>query len=1034
MLHQRMRDLMCTAALCFAALCTAVGSPFALAAEPVPNDGLVLRLTADGVNSPNARPANGTRVAKWLDRSGRGNHVLQATTDRQPAVVHKVFGEQAALRFDGGDCLELPNVAGLDKSDQPFYAVFVMQASMVAPHTNPRLLDLSGDPNQEDRRGFWIGYQGNGRNRLGITNGDEGEARRVAWNNQPNLLEVVYEGNGRWAQFLNGASDGQGTFGNRTFLGFLKPIQLSIGQHPGITPANTFYRGDLAEVLLYNRVLTAVEQNTLGDYLGRKYGISTAYGPEPRFEKDVFPILASHCHKCHGDRKSEGKLNLRTVTAMLRGGESGPALVRGHAEQSYFLQLIDDGEMPPKNEKRLSSREIETLRRWVRFGSPADERVVLPTVKEMYRDEHRQHWAFQKPAPVSPPKVKQTQLVRAEIDAFILRRLEAKAWSLSPTAGKSKLARRAYFDLTGLPPTPEDLRTFLADISPQAFAKLVDRLLDSPAYGQRWARHWLDVARYADYYDANPKTRTTTSELTEAWRYRDWVVDSFNQDLPFDQFIQHQIAGDLLPNPDGSSIYPAGLIATTFLSNGVWDRGDADKEKIVSDMADDQIDTIGKAFLGLTLGCARCHDHKFDPVSQADYYALAGMFYSSHMLQSLGDKGGEYNVNRVPLVPQTVIAARIKTLSQLKAVNAKLTELDKKKPKLPNDDPVRLRLVSERDRLQRAVTPEPALAMAMQEGGTPGGLFPGIQDVPIHIRGSYTRLGRVIPRRLPQFFVGDAQPPIVSGSGRRELARWVASKENPLTARVIVNRVWQWHFGEGLVRTPNNFGMLSQPATHPELLDWLANQFINDGWSLKKLHRRIMLSATYQQDSRSGRNDSTAAFKEDPDNRLLSRFAPRRLEAEAVRDAMLFVAGRLDQSPGGPAGEDLTIRRRSLYVQTARWNRSNFATLFDAANPDASTAKRAVSTVTPQSLFLLNNSFSLTQARHLAERLLREVPNSDTDRIQHAYQLLFARKATDEELAIVRQLVVSVADADKTRVWTDFAHILLCGNEFVYLD
>jgi hypothetical protein len=956
-----------------------------MSAEPLPENGLILWLSAGDANGDGVADnvATGAHVAKWVDKSGLGNHVEQKLTGRQPTLRRDAIGGKPVLRFDGGDCWELANVAGLNVGDQPFYAVFVLKAAMVAPHNNPRLLDLRGEDsnNKEPRRGFWIGYQQNGRNRLGIAYGDEGEATRTAWNDKPNLLEVSYEGSGRWTQTLNGEPDGLGTFSDRTFLGFRKTIRLSIGQHYGITPANTFYRGDLAEVLLYNRTLVPAEQNMMGAYLSRKYQINTTYGPTPRFEKDVRPILARRCHKCHGGDKLEGKLDLRTVSDMLRGGESGPVLVRGHPEHSHFLEMVAAGEMPPAGEKRPSDDEIALLRRWVKLGAPADERIVLPLPTALYREEHRSHWAFQQPASVRPPAVRQAEQVRTPIDAFVLKRLEDKGLGFSPQASRATLARRAWFDLTGLPPPPDELDAFLADDSLDAFGKVVDGLLASPAYGQRWARHWLDVARYADYYDANPATRVASCESTEAWRYRDWVVDSFNGDLPFDQFIVHQIAGDLLPSPTGDEIYPAGLIATTFLSNGVWDRGDADKEKIVSDMADDQIDTIGKAFLGLTLGCARCHDHKFDPVSQEDYYALAGIFYSSHILQSLGTKGGEYTINRVPLVSPSVM-------------------------------------------------PNPPLAMAVQEGGTPGGLFPGIQDVPIHIRGSYTRLGRVVPRRLPKFFVGDSSAPITSGSGRRELAAWIASKENPLAARVVVNRVWQWHFGEGLVRTPNNFGMRSQPPTHPALLDWLAVRFVEDGWSLKKLHRRIMLSTTYQQSSQVSREQSDR----DPDNVSLGRFAPRRLEAEAIRDAMLFVAGRLDSSPGGPAGNDLNIQRRSLYVQTARWNRSNFASLFDAANPDASTAKRNVSTVAPQSLFLLNNDFALAQAKHVAERLLREVPNDETVRIGRAYKMLFGRSASGEEIEIAKQLLAGANKQGEQTAWTDLAHVLLCSNEFVYLD
>jgi hypothetical protein len=320
--------------------------------------------------------------------------------------------------------------------------------------------------------------------------------------------------------------------------------------------------------------------------------------------------------------------------------------------------------------------------------------------------------------------------------------------------------------------------------------------------------------------------------------------------------------------------------------------------------------------------------------------------------------------------------------------------------------------------------------MAVQEGGTPGGLFPKIQDVPIHIRGSYARLGPVVPRRLPRVLAGDHQPPISSGSGRRELASWIASKDNPLTARVIVNRVWQWHFGEGLVRTPSNFGKLGIPPTHPALLDWLAAKFMEEGWSLKSLHRRIMLSATYQQASRTSR----AQLEQDPENRWLGRFSPRRLEAEAIRDALLAVAGRLDSAAGGPAGDDFTILRRSLYVQTARWDRSGYAMLFDAANPDSSTEKRDKSIVAPQALLLLNHDFILAQARQLAARLAREVPDDPMGRIQHAYQLVFGRPALAEEVEIAQQIVDRAGTQNAAAGWADLAHVLLCSNEFVYCD
>ncbi len=762
-------------------------------------------------------------------------------------------------------------------------------------------------------------------------------------------------------------------------------------------------------------------------------------GAEPDaefFEKRIRPILVERCEACHSmaKGKTSGGLALDTREGWQVGGDSGSPIVAEKPDESLLIRAIryQDAQlqMPPKAKGgKLADSEIALLVEWVRRGAP-DTRVAAKRVGGMTPDEVRTWWSFQPVRAVDPPVVQNALWPKSPVDRFVLVKLEQHQLAPTREADRRTLIRRVTFDLTGLPPTPAEVEAFLNDQTSDAFDTLVSRLLDSPAYGQRWARHWLDLVRYADYHDHNPAAREAVWETMDAWRYRDWVVDAFNSDLPFNQFIVHQIAGDLLPSPDGAEVYPAGLIATTFLTNGVWDRGDADKEKIISDMADDSIDTIGKAFLGLTLGCARCHDHKFDPVSTEDYYALAGMFYSSHMLKELGAKGDNYKVDRRPLVPAAVVAQRDAQVKLLNDVVAKLAELDKQTPPPPATDPGRIKLTAERDQRKSDLPPEIPVAMAIHEGGTPGGLFPGIQDVPIHIRGSYTRLGPVVPRRMPRFLAGDKQPPIVSGSGRRELAQWVASPENPLTARVIVNRIWQWHFGEGLVRTSSNFGKLGTAPSHPELLDWLTAKFVEDGWSIKKLQRRIMLTATYQQSSQISREQ----FDRDPENRWLGRFTARRLEAEAIRDALLAVAGRLDPAAGGPASHELAIPRRTLYVQTARWDRDNFTTLFDAANPDSSTEKRVVSTVAPQALLLLNNEFVLNQAKHLADRLVNTVQKDDAARIQFAYQLLFGRLATVEELEIATQMVSQPGTADPTARWRDLAHVLLCSNEFVYLD
>ncbi len=751
------------------------------------------------------------------------------------------------------------------------------------------------------------------------------------------------------------------------------------------------------------------------------------------FETAVRPMLVEHCIGCHGPKKQSGGLRLDSREAILKGGESGSALVPGQPAQSLLIRAIGHtGElrMPPKG--KLPPAVAGKLTRWVADGAVWPQSDTAATATFQISEAQRRWWAYQPVRPALPPVVKNQQWPRCDLDRFILAELENHGMAPAQPADRRVLLRRVTFDLTGLPPTPAEMAAFLQDTSPAAFATVVDRLLASPTHGQRWARHWLDVVRYADFHDGNPKARNPVCEPLEAWRYRDWVVRALNQDMPFDRFIVHQIAGDLMPAPNGQAPYADGLVATTFLVNGAWDRGDADKEKMLSDMVDDQIDTVGKAFMGLTLGCARCHDHKFDPLAQTDYYALAGIFYSTRMLQELGTKGGEITLQRRPLAPAEQVDRRAALVRQVDALTARVADLDKKTPKTPADDPARLQLLAERDRLKATLPPEIPMAMAVSEGGVPGSLFPGVQNVPVHIRGSYTHLGPVVPRRMPGFLAAASQPPITTGSGRRELADWVASANNPLTARVIVNRVWQWHFGAGLVDTPNNFGMLSQPPSHPALLDWLTARFVADGWSLRKLHRRIVLSATYQQ---SGAAPPEQRIK-DPDNRWLGRFAPRRLEAEAIRDAMLLVAGRLDLSPDGPATDDLAVPRRSLYVQTARWDRSSFATLFDAANPDASGEGRGVSTVAPQALFLLNHGFVLAQAGHLAERLAREEPLDPAARIRRAFLLLYGRPPDAAEMALARTIGAgspSAPAADKA-AWRDLAHVLLCANEFIYLD
>jgi hypothetical protein len=680
--------------------------------------------------------------------------------------------------------------------------------------------------------------------------------------------------------------------------------------------------------------------------------------------------------------------------------------------------------------------------------------VVVPAIGEQpVSQAQRNWWAFQPLTEPTPPTVVGDSWARSSIDRFVLAKLQEHGLKPAPAAERRVWLRRAKFALVGLPPTSQEIDAFVQDTRPDAYERVVDQWLSSPHFGEHWGRYWLDVVRYTDYL--NPRGDDSPEEgdveLFEAFRYRDWVVNELNRDLPFNDFIVHQIAGDQLPAATKGEINTDGLIATTMLTIGVWDNGDADKEKIVSDIVDDQINVVGQAFLGLTLACARCHDHKFDPISTVDYYGLAGIFYSTRVLKSVGPVGLSTIAMRVPLVKQQYVEKRDAQVAQIKEIEQKLKDSAAAESAktaasagatAPNpaaatlSEEQRAQVEQELARLKQEMLPPTPTALAVQDGGTPEGLFPKNGDVPIHVGGRYDQPGDVVPRRLPVFFCGTEQAPIANGSGRLELAQWVASSRNPLTPRVIVNRVWLKLFNQGLVRTPNNFGLLGEQPTHPQLLDWLASRFVAQQWSLKQLIRAIMLSSAYQQ-SAFVKNRQTAASEAtaiDPDNRWLSRFPSRRLAAEELRDSILAVTGRLDATLGGRATMDLNRPRRSLYIQTVRADRRNFSTLFDAADPAQCVGQRNVTTVAPQALFMLNNSFVSENAKHFAAKLLAEASTDEQARIERAYSVLFGRSATENEAAIGKQFLAAAAKRDQATAWSEYIHVLLCANEFCYVD
>jgi cytochrome c553 len=760
------------------------------------------------------------------------------------------------------------------------------------------------------------------------------------------------------------------------------------------------------------------------------------------FERKVRPLLLARCANCHGAEKSKGGLRIDTAAGLSRGGQSGPVVSPGKPEESLLIQAIrqtGDLKMPPNG--KLKDQEIADLAAWVKAGAvwPVGDTAtakhpVAGTLESAsslvvgaarFTPEQKAFWSFQPIRDRKPPPVKASDWPTSPLDRFILAKLEEKGLSPAPRADRRMLIRRVTFDLTGLPPTPAEIDAFLADPSPDAFSKVVDRLLASPHYGERWGRHWLDVVRYADSTanDANAVMRY-------AFRYRDYIVRAFNQDKPFDQFIVEQLAGDLLPpltlpsphrgeGESGNPSPPGGdgrvrrpdrdqaaerVIATGFLMLGPKALAETDKEQTLLDIADEQIDATSRAFLGLTVGCARCHDHKFDPIPTADYYSLAGIF-----------RGIEVLKDRVP--------------------NASMWQ-------------------------EWPLPGEPTLIVMAPKEGTPTNLR-------IHLRGNRFTLGPTAPRRFLQILAGEGHAALTTTqSGRLELARWIASTSNPLTARVLVNRLWQHHFGTGLVATSDNLGARGEAPSHPELLDWLAVRFIESGWSIKSMHRLFLLSSTYQMAA----VDNPRAKQLDPHDRLLWRMPRRRLEAEALRDALLMVSGQLDRKVGGnesieevfKAAEVLDAKRgfavnrvnshhavyntprRSLYLPVIRNALPDVLALFDAADPYAVTAVRNETTVPAQTLFLLNDPFVRQQALHFAQSLLADATADEAERLRAAYGRALGRPPSAGELAegaaFLGQYVDKAQKAGRSAAqaslaaWQSYCQLLFCLNEFLYVE
>ena len=748
----------------------------------------------------------------------------------------------------------------------------------------------------------------------------------------------------------------------------------------------------------------------VGGFVAGWLGVAAmAEAPTPEqaefFENKIRPILSNECFKCHSAdaKKIKGELRLDSHAAILKGGESGPSVVPGKPEESLVIKAVrykdEDTAMPP--DKRLTDAQIADLEAWVKMGALWPEQGASATLAEKkgydFAKWRAEHWAFRKVEKLAPPVVKDAAWVRNPVDAFVLARLEAAGLKPSPAAEKHTLIRRAYLDVTGLPPTPDQVEAFFTDTSPDAFAKVVDALLASPQYGERWGRHWLDVARYSDGLGGE----LDPAALPEAWRYRDWVVAALNRDMPYDQFVRAQIAGDLIPG-DADLRVGTGFFAVgpTYVGDG------GDPEATAQTRAEtlaDRVDTFSRAFLGLTVACARCHDHKFDPIPTRDYYAIAGIFNNTA-------------THDIPLAPPKIVAA---FESAQKAAN----EQEKKLKAAEKDKLDTAALKTELERLRKAVPPRFPFAHGLSDSGD--------KDMPVAIRGDLRKPGENAPRRFLQIVAGENAPHFTTGSGRLQLADAVADPANPLTARVMVNRVWQHHFGQALARTPSNFGVIGEKPTHPELLDWLAATFVEDGWSLKKLHRTILLSATWQMTSRY----NAASFAADGDNRLLWRMNPRNAEVESWRDSLLSVTSELDLTLGGaPTDRILESTRRTLYGIVSRngdrFLSDEFLRMFDFPAPRATSETRSMSTVPQQYLFMMNSAFMTARAKALAERLQREA-SDDRARIARAYVLLYSRPADPRELELgIAFLAGPANETDPHARWKSYAQVLLSAHEF----
>lgn len=853
------------------------------------------------------------------------------------------------------------------------------------------------------------------------------------------------------------------------------------------------------------------------------------------FENKIRPVLVEHCISCHGEKKQSGGLRLDSKQATLKGGDTGPALVAGKPKDSLIVKAlnhVDDLKMPPKG--KLPASIAADFAKWIETGAVDPRDGAAQTTGVIDWNKAKAFWSFQ--PVVKPPLPAATG--KTPIDRFINAKLAEQGLTRLPVADKRTLIRRLTFDLTGLPPTIDEVTEYLNDTSADADAKLIDRLLAKPAYGEMQARQWLDVARYAE----DQAHTFGVQPSTDAWRYRDWVIDAFNSDMPYDRFVKLQIAADLYGGDSPEELKHRAALGLFGLGAVYYKNSDA--AKAAADELDDRVDTLTRGFMGLTVSCARCHDHKFDPIPTQDYYSLAGIFKSTNLakvplvpkaeldkinaaqkqiqdadklLKSLLQQGKDVlAVKKVDELPAYLQAVWKLEARRMEKADAKVDEIAKaekldgptldrlakflktkantmpgltdwakmqpKKGETAVPAAVEALASSWRDQVKtiikdtkhknrnevmnalfndkgvfiltdtEATNAMPADQKAKYEETkakhadlvknappTPtmvhGIVEAGAADMKVFVRGNPAKQGELAPRRFLKILAGDNAPKYTQGSGRKELAEAIADSKNPLTARVIVNRIWQQHFGRGIVGTPSNFGTLGERPSHPELLDYLAAEFVANGWSIKKLHREILLSDVYRRVS----TPDAKNMEKDADNKYLWRANRRRLSVEAWRDALLAASGKLDPKMGGPTTnlDSADNTRRTVYARISRHELNGLLRLFDFPDANITSERRIETTVPQQQLFVMNSPFMINQAKALATRLEKEATTEDA-RIQRAYQLLYARPVSPEEQQIGLSFLTSKDpdDASKNKLTRKerYYQALLASNEFMYVD